>query len=257
METLQEKEEMKTIAVINQKGGVGKTTLTANLGAALAVMGKKILLIDLDPQANLTYSFGLTPTQSISEVILGKKTLEEILLNAEYVSIAPSARSLADTEDWLVSRISREGFLKTILASFQQPFDYCLIDCPPSLSSLTLNALNAASEVLIPLQMEVFSMEGLNQVLDTIHEVKRILNPELEIMGIIPSMFDARRRLSGDVLERVTDGCKERVFKTHIRECVKIAEAPSHAQTILSYAPTSRGAEDFKTLAEEFLNGSR
>ena len=244
---------MKIISIINQKGGVGKTTLAVNLGVALSERGKKILLIDLDPQGNLTYSFGITPNGgTISDVLQGSKTIQAILTQAETVTLAPSSVSLADVEVSLVSKIGREGILKDRLKTVTG-FDYILIDCPPSLSVLTINALNASDEVIIPLQLEVLSMQGLGQLLATIKEVRQVLNKNLKIRGIIPSMFDGRRKLSEEVLKEIAGNVKERIFKTSIRECVKIAEAPSFAKSVMAYAPSSNGAEDFRNLAKEFI----
>lgn len=244
---------MRILAVCNQKGGTGKTTVAVNLGVALASLGKKVLLIDLDPQANLTYSFGITsPDGSITEVLQGRKTIQVILTEKENLSIAPSSISLADLEVALVNKIGREGILKGRLTGLEG-YDYVFIDSPPSLSILTINALNTADEVLIPLQMEILSLQGLTQLLDTIGEIRRVLNSNLKVRGIIPCMFDMRRRLSMEVLKEIEANVKERVFKTVIRECVKIAEAPSFAKSVLSYAPDSHGAEDFISLAKEFL----
>ena len=244
---------MKTIAICNQKGGTGKTTTAINLGSALASLGKKILLIDLDPQANLSYSLGIkSPAGTIEKVLQGKQTLQAILIKWEDLSIAPSSVSLADTEISLVNKIGRENILKDHLKELKG-YDYVFIDSPPSLSILTINALNAAHEVLIPLQMEILSVQGLTQLLATINEIKQVLNKNLKIRGIIPSMYDSRRRLSKEVLEEIEKNLEERIFKTVIRECVKIAEAPSFAKNVLAYAPESHGAEDFMNLAKEFL----
>ena len=243
---------MAIIAIINQKGGTGKTTTAINLGSALSSLGKKVLLIDLDPQANLSYSFGIkSPNGTITEVLQGKKTLQAILTEKEGLSITPSSISLADLEISLVNKIGREGLLKERLKGLKG-YDYVFIDSPPSLSILTINALNAAQEVLIPLQMEILSLQGLAQLLDTINEVRRVLNKNLKVRGIIPSMYDARRRLSDEVLEEIKK-FKETVFKTVIRENVKIAEAPSFAKSVLTYAPSSHGAEDYIKLAKEFI----
>jgi chromosome partitioning protein len=244
---------MVIIAIINQKGGTGKTTTAINLGTALSSLGKKVLLIDLDPQANLSYSFGIkSPNGTITEVLQGKKTLQAILTEKESLSIAPSSISLADLEISLVNKLGREGLLKEHLKGLKG-YDYVFIDSPPSLSVLTINALNAAQEVLIPLQMEILSLQGLAQLLDTINEVRQILNKKLKIKGIIPSMYDARRRLSDEVLKEIEKNFKEKIFKTVIRENVKIAEAPSFAKSVLTYAPSSHGAEDYTNLAKEFI----
>lgn len=244
---------MKIISVCNQKGGTGKTTTVINLGSALARLNKKVLLIDLDPQANLTFSFGINQVHgTMTEVLQGKQTLQSILINKERVDIAPASVLLADMEISLVNKIGREGILKDRLRALNG-YDFVFIDSPPSLSILTINALNSADEVLIPLQMEILSLQGLMQLLNTIEEVKQVLNSRLKIAGIIPCMFDNRRNLSNEVLQQLEGNIKERVFKTVIRECVKIAEAPSFAQSVLSYAPNSHGAEDFMNLAKEFL----
>ena len=243
---------MKIIAITNQKGGTGKTTTAMNLGSALASLGKKVLLIDFDPQGNLSYSFGInSPDGTIAEVLQGKQTIQTILVKREGMSIVPSSVSLSDVEVSLANKIGRERILKDRMGRLNS-YDYIFIDSPPSLSILTINALNAANEVLIPAQMEVLSMEGLTQLLATIGEVRRVLNKDLKVAGIIPCMYDARRRLSEEVLGEIRN-FKERVFKTVIRENVRIAEAPSFAKSVLSYAPNSHGAEDYLALAKEFL----
>ena len=244
---------MKTIALINQKGGTGKTTTAINLGSALAAKGKKVLLIDFDPQANLTYSFGIQPEKgSITEFLQGKQTLQTLLTSKEGLDILPSSPNLADFEVSVVNKIGRENILKNRLKDVKG-YDYVFVDCPPSLSILTVNALNATSEVLIPLQMEILSLQGLSQLLGTIHEVKQVLNKKLNIRGIVASMYDSRRKLSKEVMEKIEKNIKERVFKTIIRECVRIAEAPSFAKSVLTYAPSSNGARDYMDLAKEFL----
>ena len=244
---------MKVITIINQKGGTGKTTIVINLGVSLASMGKKILLIDLDPQANLTYSFGIKPENTIVEVLQGKQTLQTILVKREGLDIAPSSSLLADLEVSIVNKIGREQLLSERIKDLKG-YDYIFIDSPPSLSILTINALTTASEVLIPLQMEILSLQGLTQLLRTINEVKSVLNKNLKIRGIIVSMYDGRRRLSNEVLNEIKNK-KEKVFNSVIRICVKIAEAPSFAKSVLKYAPGSSGAIDYKNLAKEFLEG--
>ena len=245
---------MRIITVINQKGGTGKTTITMNLGVALALMGKKILLIDLDPQANLTYSFGIrNPKNTIVEVLQGKQTIQTILVKKEGLDIAPSSSLLADLEVSIINKIGREQLLQDRLKGLKE-YDYVFIDSPPSLSILTINALTTAGEVLIPLQMEILSLQGLTQLLKTIDEVKNVLNKKLRITGIVVSMYDGRRRLSSEILNEIKNNLKEKVFNSLIRICVKIAEAPSFAKSVLSYAPSSEGAIDYKNLAKEFLN---
>jgi len=245
---------MRIITVINQKGGTGKTTITMNLGVALALMGKKILLIDFDPQANLTYSFGIrNPKNTIVEVLQGKQTIQTILVKKEGLDIAPSSSLLADLEVSIINKIGREQLLQDRLKGLKE-YDYVFIDSPPSLSILTINALTTAGEVLIPLQMEILSLQGLTQLLKTIDEVKNILNKKLRITGIVVSMYDGRRRLSSEILNEIKNNLKEKVFNSLIRICVKIAEAPSFAKSVLSYAPSSEGAIDYKNLAKEFLN---
>ncbi|MBA7529491.1 Chromosome partitioning protein ParA [subsurface metagenome] len=246
---------MKIITITNQKGGTGKTSITMNLGVALALLGKKILLIDFDPQANLTYSFGIhKPKNTIVEVLQGIQTLQTILVRKEGLDIAPSSPLLADLEVSMVNKIGREQLLDERIKGLKG-YDYIFIDSPPSLSILTVNALNTANEILIPLQMEILSLQGLTQLLKTIGEVKNVLNKKLKIGGIIVSMYDSRRRLSDEVLNEIKDNLKEKVFNSVIRICVKIAEAPSFAQSVLKYAPSSNGAIDYRNLAKEFLNG--
>jgi len=245
---------MRIITITNQKGGTGKTTIATNLGVALALMGKKMLLIDFDPQANLTYSFGIRkPKNTIVEVLQGKQTIQTILVKKEGLYIAPSSSLLADLEVSVVNKIGREQLLRDLLKGLKG-YDYIFIDSPPSLSILTINALTAADEALIPLQMEILSLQGLSQLLKTIAEVKSVLNERLKIRGIIVSMFDGRRRLSDEVLNEIKNNLKEKVFNSMIRVCVKITEAPSFARSVLSYAPSSEGSFDYKNLAKEFLN---
>ena len=246
---------MKTtvVAVINQKGGTGKTTTTINLGSALAKLGKKILLVDLDPQSNLSYSLAVPSTAgTLADVFLGAKKLQDILVHKDGISVAPGSNDLVDIEISLVSQPKRESFLKSILAD-AKGFDYVLIDCPPSLSVLTLNALSAADEVIIPLQMEVLTLQGLDQIMQTVQKVKKAFNPKLKIKGIVVVMFDVRRKLSQEVLQYLRENIEERIFNSQIRLNVKLAEAPSFGKSILDYDAASYGAKDYKLLAEEFL----
>lgn len=242
-----------TVAVINQKGGTGKTTTTINLGSALSKQGKKVLLVDLDPQSNLSYSLAVAnPEATLADVFLGNRKLGEIIVEKDGLWIAPGSNELVDIEISLVSEKERETFLKTILAE-AKGFDIILIDCPPSLSVLTLNALTAAQEVLIPLQMEVLTLQGLDQITNTVARVRKAFNPKLKIKGIVVVMFDVRRKLSQEVLEYLHENVKEKIFKSQIRLNVKLAEAPSFGKSILDYDTSSNGAKDYKALAEEFL----
>ncbi|WP_242919316.1 ParA family protein [Pontibacter liquoris] len=240
------------VAVINQKGGTGKTTTTINLGSALSKLGHKVLLLDLDPQSNLSYSLAVSrPQDTLADVFLGNKSLEDIVVEKDGIWIAPGSNDLVDIEISLVQQPERELFLKKMLTQAKS-YDYVLIDCPPSLSVLTLNALTAAQEVLIPLQMEVLTLQGLDQIMNTVQKVKKAFNPKLKIKGIVVVMFDIRRKLSQEVLEYLHENVKERIFKSQIRLNVKLAEAPSFGKSVLDYEPSSHGAKDYRALAEEF-----
>lgn len=246
---------MKTnvVAVINQKGGTGKTTTTINLGSALSKLGKKVLLVDLDPQSNLSYSLAVTnPEATLADVFQGDRSINEVLVEKNGLWVAPGSNDLVDIEISLVSQPERETFLKTILAQ-ARGFDVILIDCPPSLSVLTLNALTAAQEVLIPLQMEVLTLQGLDQIMNTVKKVKNIFNPKLKIKGVVVVMFDVRRKLSQEVLEYLQENVKEKIFRSHIRLNVKLAEAPSFGKSVLDYDASSNGARDYMALAEEYM----
>lgn len=246
---------MKTnvVAVINQKGGTGKTTTTINLGSALSKLGKKVLLVDLDPQSNLSYSLAIpNPEKTLAGVFLGDNSLQETWVEKDGLWVVPGSNDLVDVEISLVTEPEREKFLKNILAE-AKGFDFILIDCPPSLSVLTLNALTAAHEVLIPLQMEVLTLQGLDQIMNTVQKVKKAFNPQLKVKGIVVVMFDVRRKLSQEVLEYLHENVKEKIFRNHIRMNVKLAEAPSFGQSILDYDSSSNGARDYMALAEEYL----
>ncbi|RIJ41924.1 ParA family protein [Pontibacter oryzae] len=246
---------MKTnvVAVINQKGGTGKTTTTINLGSALSKLGKKVLLLDLDPQSNLSYSLAVsTAKATMADVFQGEKTINDILVEKDGLWIAPGSNDLVDIEISLVTQPNREEFLKNILSQVKG-FDFVLIDCPPSLSVLTLNALTAAQEVLIPLQMEVLTLQGLDQIMTTVKRVQKAFNPKLKIKGIVVVMFDMRRKLSQEVLEYLQGSVEEKIFRSQIRMNVKLAEAPSFGKSVLDYDATSNGAKDYRALAEEYL----
>ncbi|SMD32922.1 chromosome partitioning protein [Reichenbachiella faecimaris] len=243
----------KVIAIVNQKGGTGKTTTTVNLGCALAKKGKKVLLVDLDAQGNMSYSLGILEIEkSIGQVILGEVDFQDILISREGLDVAPAEIDLADVEINIAGELARESILKKVLANVKG-YDYILIDCPPSLSLLTINALNAASRVIVPLQMEVLSLQGLDQIIRTIDQIKEVLNEELQIMGLLPVMVDSRRKLSREIFEHIEENYSFKIFNSRIRTNVRASEAPSFGESLISYAPTSNGAKDYMAFADEIL----
>ncbi|MEP3389165.1 MAG: AAA family ATPase [Reichenbachiella sp.] len=243
----------KIIAIVNQKGGTGKTTTTVNLGCALAKKGKKVLLVDLDAQGNLSYSLGILEIEkSIGQVIMGEVDFQDILVSTEGLDVAPAQIDLADVEINIAGELARESILKKILAQTEE-YDYVLIDCPPSLSLLTINALNAAKWVIVPLQMEVLSLQGLDQIISTINQIKEVLNENLEILGLLPVMVDSRRKLSREIYEHIEENYNFKIFNSRIRTNVRASEAPSFGESLISYAPTSNGAKDYMDFANEIL----
>lgn len=248
----------RVIAILNQKGGVGKTTSSVNLSAALANKGKKVLAMDLDPQANMTTHFGINPHQidrSVYHVLSGSRTLDEVTLRkTDRLNIVPANIDLSGAEIELVSSVGRETLLKDALAASGQKYDYVIIDCPPSLGLLTLNSLVAAKELFIPLQTEFFALQGMAKLLETVEVVKKRINRELEISGIIPCLYKSSRNLDREVLSKIQEYFGAKVFDTSIRENVALAEAPSHGKTIFEYAPDSNGAKDYASLAQEVIS---
>jgi len=251
---------MKTriIAVLNQKGGVGKTTSVANLAASLAAMEKKVLMVDVDPQANLSVHFGVDIHQlekSIYDLMTGDTRAEDVILETgiPHLDLLPSQIALSSAEIQLVGMVGRETILKEALQPVVPKYDYLLIDCPPSLGLLTLNALTTAREVFIPLQTEFFALEGISHLLNTVDLVKRRVNRDLEITGIIPCMYDSRTKLAQAVLEKIREYFSDRVFTTIIRKNVKLAESPSYGKPIAAYDPDSAGAKDYASLAQEVV----
>jgi chromosome partitioning protein len=244
----------RTIAVANQKGGVAKTTTVASLGSALAEKGRKVLLVDLDAQSCLTFSLGLDPESvelSIHDVLLGRVgAAMAIQPTDDGVDLLPATIELAGTEAQLLSRPGREYVLRTALAEVSQAYDVVLIDCSPSLGVLTLNALTAADEVLIPLQCEMLSHRGVGQLLDTIHDVQRILNPGLRVLGVLPTMFDGRTNHARAVLADVSGRYGLPVLEPPIPKSVRFAEAPAAGRSVLATARRTRGAEAYRALAE-------
>lgn len=248
----------RVIAVANQKGGVGKTTTAINLGASLAKMGEKVLLLDIDPQGNATSGLGMRKKEisaCIYNVLVDGVPLNNVVLSTrwENLNVVPATIQLAGAEIELVSMISREEKLKRALAVTRDQYAYVLIDCPPSLGLLTLNALNAADGVLIPIQCEYYALEGLGQLMNTINLVRKHLNERLQIEGVVLTMYDTRTNLSEQVAKEVRDYFKQYVYKTVIPRNVRLSEAPSYGQHILEYDIRSKGAELYFALAREVM----
>ncbi len=249
---------MKTIAFTNQKGGVGKTTSTVNVGAGLCRQGKKVLLVDLDPQANLTYSLRLSSNRlehSVYNVLKGEVEPDEAIISHNGFDIMPSSIDLSGAEMEFANEPARETLLKNTMHKFSKDYDYILIDCPPNLGLLTLNAFTAVKEIFIVLQSEYLALHGLSKLMDVIQVVKERLNPDIEITGIICTLFDNRKNLNKEVVDHIQDYFGNKVFNTLIRDNVALAEAPSHHKTIFEYAPDSHGAKDYDALAKEIRNG--
>lgn len=251
--------QTKIIAIINQKGGVGKSTTAINLSAALGALGKKILLIDLDPQGNATSGIGVEKrelNECVYDVLLNGVDIKKVIIKdvCKNVDIVPSTINLAGAEVELVSEMARENRLKKAAGSLRGFYDYIFIDCPPSLGLLTINALVAADKLLIPIQCEFYALEGVTKLLDSMKRVKEVLNPSLSILGVVLTMFDNRQLLAKQVVEEVKNYFGTIVFETLIPRNVKIAEAPSYAQSITDYAPTSKGAISYIELAKEVIN---
>lgn len=242
------------ISVVNQKGGTGKTTSTVNIGSALALKKKKVLLIDLDPQGSLSYSLGITSFEfSIGDVLAGEVTLSEVTVEREGMDVVPSSIALADIELSMADEPQREQFLTKALADSKEAYDYVLIDCPPSLSLLTINALCASSKVIIPMQMEVLSLQGLELIHSTLNRLKQAYGIEIEVLGVLPVLYDKRRKLSTEVLEFINENYDLKVFNSYIRNNVKASEAPSFGQSVIAYDIQSNSAKDYLSLVEEIL----
>lgn len=249
---------MRKIAIINQKGGSGKTTTVVNVGYYLAELGKNVLLIDLDPQSHTTIHLGFEPPQikkSLYDLLVNQTPFSDVLKQTLYknLDLIPSKIDLASAEIELVNEVGREIILREILKKNKVKYDYIIMDCPPSLGLLTLNALTTAKEVFIPIQAEFFALEGLTKLLQTIKIVKERVNPELEITGIIITMYDKRKNICRDVEKKVEEHFKDKVFKTRIRENVRLAEAPSFGKPIEEFDRNSHGAEDYRKLVKEII----
>ena len=246
------------MAVANQKGGVGKTTTAINLSACLAEIGQKVLVIDMDPQGNTTSGYGIDKNQlsnTIYEMIIGECELEECLIKdiIENLSLLPSTVNLSGAEIELIGVDRREYILKDKVEQERDNYNFIIIDCPPSLSMLTVNAMTTADTVIVPIQCEYYALEGLSQLIHTINLVKQRLNPELEIEGVVFTMYDARTNLSLQVVENVKNNLNQSIYKTIIPRNIRLAEAPSHGMPINLYDSKSTGAEAYRLLAQEVL----
>ena len=259
---------MRIVALMNQKGGVGKTTTTVNLGAALAELGKRVCLIDLDPQAHLTINYGCEPTADVCSLynmlVDGASFLEAVHRIDQNIALVPSSIDLAAAEVELVSVLGRETLLRKRLEAAQHDFDFILLDCPPSLGLLTLNALAVADEVIIPMQPHFLALQGVAKLLETVLMVNQRINPKLKVSGIVLTMFDSQTKLSNEVVAELNSFILEalgkplpwagaKIFKSKIRRNIKLAESPSFGKHIIAYEPASNGAADYRLLAREVV----
>lgn len=248
----------RIISVVNQKGGVGKTTTVVSLCAAIGKRKKKVLLIDLDPQGNATSGMGINKSElenTTYDVMVNDVPISEAIIptTAKNVDICPTNINLAGAEVELVSAMSREMILKNALDEVKNEYDFIFIDCPPSLSIITINGLTASTDIIIPIQGEYYALEGVSQLNDTINIVKKKLNPKLSILGVVLTMFDRRTQLTRQVKEEVDNFFEEKVFKTTIPRNVRLAEAPSHGLAISDYDPSSKGGKAYDDLAKEVI----
>lgn len=250
------------ISVVNQKGGVGKTTTAVNVGAGLANLGKKVLLIDMDPQANLTYHlinkniYQLPADETIYEILKENKSkkIDDILIEKNNVDIVPSSIILGKLQRELLNRFGRERILAKSISKVKKKYDYILIDCPPNLGILTINSLAASDEIIIPVQAEPFALQGLQSLIETIELIKEDINNKLSILGLVLTEYDVRRKITEEIEDTLVNHFGDKVFKTPIRINVAIPEASSHGKSVIEYAKSSHGADDYMKLSREIVN---
>ena len=248
----------KIISIVNQKGGVGKTTTAVNLAAGIGLLGKKVLLVDIDPQGNTTSGYGINKSsleKTSYELLTGEAKVSEAIIKTafEKVDLIPSSIDLAAAEIVLIEKENRQERLKMVLAAVREDYDYIFIDCPPSLGLITINALNASDSVLVPIQCEYYALEGLSQLMASIRQIKRLYNPTIEREGIVLTMYDGRLKLTGQVVAEIKKYFANKLYKTAIPRGVRLSEAPSYGQPIQYYDKRSKGAKAYNDLAHEFL----
>jgi chromosome partitioning protein len=250
-----------TIAVVNQKGGVAKTTTVVSLGAALAELGQRVLLVDIDPQGSLTFSLGIDPEDldvTVAEVLLGTKQADDaIVVTDDGMHLLPANITLTQAEENLVGRTGRDQRLRVALDKVVDDYDWIIIDCPPTLGVMTVGALSAAQQVLIPLQAETLAHRGVGQLLDTIHDVRQFINPRLEILGVLPTMYDGRTKHAQNVLMAIRDTYDLPIVTPPIPKSIRFAEAPAIGRSVLSTAKNHKGAEAYRQVAASILAGAK
>jgi len=251
----------KIISIVNQKGGVGKTTTAVNLAAAIGMSGKKVLLVDADPQGNTTSGYGINKKESQKtsyELLIGKLSADAATVKTEFknVDVVPSSINLAAAEVDLIEINHRESQLKMALSTVRERYDYIFIDCPPSLGLITINALNASDTVLVPIQCEYYALEGLSQLIQSVRTIKKSLNPKLDIEGVLATMYDGRTNLSIQVLDEVKKYFGDKVYKSIIPRNVRLSEAPSFGEPVMYYDITSKGSEAYFNLAREVIKNN-
>jgi chromosome partitioning protein len=249
----------KTVSILNQKGGVGKTTTAVNLSACIGDKDKKVLLVDVDPQGNTTSGFGIDKRKtklSSYDILVGEKKAENVIIHTEFknIDIIPSNMDLAGAELEIIDKKGRESLLKNALAPVWDKYDYVFLDCPPSLGLITLNALTASDTFLVPIQCEYYALEGLSQLMSTVRQIKRLYNPYIELEGVLLTMYDGRLNLTRQVVEEVKKFFPKKVYSTTIPRNVRLSEAPSFGQPIIYFDRASKGSEAYNALADEFLS---